>query len=319
MKIASFRQIISAIILALFLGLLASANEVHQRGYLRLETQTDFAVYYTAACLLHDHLGDHLYDEAGNGTDPQRQEASRKGLFSREAQEHGISEVDLYVYPPFLAELLLPLTLFPLRIAFIVWRCVSFCMILLSVSCLTRLAVGRWRSTVWIALLAGLLCFSPIWQALHYGQITLVLFGLISSGVVLYQCGWKATSAAVLAVAALIKLTPIILLLPMLIWRDWRWARWFGGALLAGLVLSNGPHVPRLILTFVVSVLPPMSAGVISRENQTLLSAVQMVWCGGKQHLRPASAAGDCIAWRPLIHAFARGRSSSASGRQDPG
>ena len=281
MKAVSFGQTIGTLLFAALFCLGSSANEIHQPGYLSVDGQTDFAVYYTAASLLHDHLGSHLYDEAADGLNPQRREARAGGFFLDEARRRGVRKVDLYLYPPFLAELLIPLTIVPINVASLIWRLLGFGTIAISAGCLSRLLGMRWFSLCSLAVLTGFLCFSPLWQALHYGQITILLLGLFSLGVLLYRNGWKRTSAILCAVTALIKLTPLLLLAPMLVWRDWRWIRWFGLAFVAGLAICSGVQTAGMLSRFFFHVVPAMSGGVISRENQTVLSGVQMLWCRG--------------------------------------
>ena len=281
MKAVSFGQTIGTLLFAALVCLGSSANEIHQPGYLSLDRQTDFAVYYTAASLLHNHLGSHLYDEAANGVNPQRREAHAGGIFLDEAKRRGVRKVDLYLYPPFLAEVLGPLTILPIDVAFFIWRLLGFGMIALSAGCLSRLLGMRWLSLCSLVISTGFLCFSPLWQALHYGQITIVSLGLFSLGLLFYQNGWKRTSAMLCAVTALIKLTPLLLLAPMLVWRDWRWIRWFGLVFVAGLAVCSAVEAPGMLSRFFLHVVPAMSGGVLSRENQTVLSAVQMIWCRG--------------------------------------
>lgn len=282
MRRASFRQTTIALVLALGVSLLASVRQVREHGYLSLNAQTDFSVYYTAAGLISDHLGGRLYDEAASGVDPQRRQAGAGTVFAQEAKRRGIAKVDLYVYPPILAQILRPFSRLRIRDALLAWRLTNCCFILLVSMCLSYLLPGTSRRYAVPALLLGMLSFSPLWQALHYGQVTLVLLGLISLGVLLQFVGWQRASAFALAVAALIKLTPLLLLLPMLVWREWRWARWFAGTLLLGLIASYAGHELALIVTFFLHVVPPMSRGIISRENQTILSAVEMMWCRGR-------------------------------------
>lgn len=282
MKVVSPHQIIGTLLLAGLLCLGASANEIHQPAYLSLDKQTDFAVYYTAASLIRDHLGRHLYDEAADGSNPQRREARSGGVFLNEARRRGLQRMNLYLYPPFFAEMLVPLAPLSIRMASIVWRLLGCSMVLLSAGCLSRLLGMRWLSVFSLAVLTGFCCFSPLWQALHYGQVTLILLGLLSLGILTYHEGWKRTSALLCAVAALIKLTPLVLLAPMIVWREWRWVRWFGSVFVVGLVLSNALPVSGMVATFFLHVVPPMSNGILSRENQTLLSATQMMWCHGR-------------------------------------
>ena len=69
-------------------------------------------------------------------------------------------------------------------------------------------------------------------------------------------------------------------MLPILLWRDWRWLRWFAGALAIGvfaMCLINGPEVALFYLTHV---LPPMSGGIADIQNKSIASAVGLLLHG---------------------------------------
>ena len=273
------------LLLAFIICSLASLSDLHRHTFLALSGQSDFQVYFTAANLVHDHLGQYLYEEAGTGTDPQLRNARSGGVMAQEARKEGIDLVNLYVYPPFLADILMPLTKLPLKCASWAWRAINLLGVLETAACIATLLGFRLLSLRSLMVLTGLLCFSPLWQGMHYGQITIVLLSLWSTGIVLYTKGWERTSALLLAAAVLIKIVPLLVIVPILVWRDWRWIRWLFVGLVSGLslvLLDNNFHE----LTFyVLHVVPPMSAGIVERENQTLLSALQMFWRHGNSYV----------------------------------
>jgi len=127
-------------------------------------------------------------------------------------------------------------------------------------------------------------CFSPLWQGLHYGQVTMVLFALWSAGILLYGRGWKRTSALVLSVATLVKMTPLLVVVPILIWRDWKWIRWFAAGMAAGCLLMCFENSPNTLYFYLQHVVPPMSAGVVTRENRSIASAIGMIWSNGREY-----------------------------------
>ncbi len=270
-----------ALTFVLLVSLLASLNEIRRPGYLALDRQTDFQVYFSAAALLRDHLSPHLYDEADTGVDPQLRDATPNSAIARAARRAGVSRVKLYLYPPLLADLLGPLTRLSATSAARVWRALNLALLAVNAALLARLLGWGLRSRHTLLVLAGLLCFSPLWQGLHYGQITIVLLTFWSLGVLAYANGWKRTFACALGLATLLKLTPVIVLLPLVLWRDWRSLRWYAGVVTTGIAALALVNSPAVLWDFFVHVVPPMSGGVISRENQTVLSAVQMLWSHG--------------------------------------
>lgn len=282
LKIVSHRQSVIALAVAFLLSMAASMKTLrYPFDYLGLVQQTDFKVYYVASDLVRDHLNSHLYDEAGTGVDPQRRNASDDSVIARMAHSKGIKRTQLYVYPPFLADVLLPFTWLSLIEGMWEWRILSLLAVVLSAGLVSRLLGLRLLSIPSLLVLAGLLCFSPLWQGMHYGQITMVLLALLSACVLLYARGWKRTSALVLSIAVLVKMTPLLLVVPILIWRDWRWMRWFAGGIAIGLLLMCFENSPGTVLFYFRHVVPPMSSGIPARENKTVLSAVEMLWCNG--------------------------------------
>jgi hypothetical protein len=279
---ATNRQSMLALAAAFALCILASADTLrYARYYLAPSKQDDFGVYFVAANVVHQRLSSHLYDDAGTGVDPQLRFASDDSVFARTARSVGISHTKLYVYPPFLADALLPFTRFSLATGMWVWRYLSLFAVVASAGMVSRLLGFKVRSIPSLVVLAGLLSFSPLWQGLHYGQITMVLLALWSAGILLYTRGWRRTSALILSAAALVKISPLLAVVPILIWRDWRWVRWFAGGIAAGCLLMCFENSPGTLLFYLRHVVPPMSVGIVSRQNKTVLSAVGMIWCRG--------------------------------------
>lgn len=268
--------------LALLLSLAACLSDLHHRHYLAGSAQTDFDVYFVAATMVHDHLSSAIYEDASTGVDPQLRLARTDSVINTEARRLGLPGTQLYVYPPFLADLLLPLSPIPLRDSRWIWRFINIAGLILCAVLISRLLGAKAISLTSTVVLAGILCFSPLWQGLHYGQVSILLFTLWCLGIALYAEGWSRTSAVVLSLAALIKLSPLLILVPFLIWGRWRWVLWFVGGLLAGFALMVWINSPAVMLTYFFHVIPPMSVGVVERQNQTVNALVQMVWGHGR-------------------------------------
>jgi len=274
-KRVSQGQAAVALAVALVVCFAASLCELrHPSNVLALTAQSDFRVYYVASDLVREHMDAHLYDEAGTGTDPQRLYASDGSAIATMARSKGIAHTQLYVYPPFLADALLPFTLLSVVKAAWAWRLMNLFAIALTAGWLSCLLGYRFLSGPSLLLLAGLFCFAPLWQGLHYGQVTIVLLALWCVGILLYARDWKRASALALAVGVLVKMTPLLVIVPILMWRDWRWMRWFAGFLAAGVVLTCCINSPGTLYFYLRHVVPPMSAGVIDGENKTVVSAV---------------------------------------------
>jgi hypothetical protein len=283
LKIATKWQSTIAFTIAFSLSAAASLNTLRyiRYGYLAPAKQSDFGVYYVASNLVRLHLSSQLYTDAGTGVDPQQRFASDSSVFGQTARTKGIPRVKLYVYPPFLADLLLPLANLSLPVAYWIWRCLNLFAVVISAAVISKLLGFKLLSRPSIIAQAGLFCFSPLWQGLHYGQITMVLLALWSAGILLYSKGWRRTSALLLSIAALLKVTPLLVVVPILIWRDWRWIRWFTTGLVAGCLWICCLNSCSTLLFYFTHVVPPMSAGIVTRANKSIYSALGMIWWKG--------------------------------------
>jgi hypothetical protein len=277
-RVPSSRRVRIAALITLVFLLALSGSEVMKwpgRPY-----QLDFKVYLTAAKLVREHKSLDIYNDADTGQNPQTRYAAKDSTFQAAATELGIPAIWLYVYPPTLADMLVPLTYLSLQHACDAWLAVNVLTVVFSAMLLAWLVYESASGLACVGIFLGMLCFrSNIW-GFGQGQICCVLLLLWVAGIVFYLKGYKRTSAALFALATAIKLTPLLVLLPMLIWREWKWARWYGISLcvlLAGLLVVNGPAT---LADYVLHVMPPMSVGFLSLANISIPSGLQQLYEG---------------------------------------
>ncbi len=275
---------IAASITLLLLLLLAGSEFLKGMGK---PDQVDFKVYLTAAQLVREHQGVAIYSDADTGQNPQMRFATPGSIFQQTAARIGIPRVRLYVYPPTLADLLVPFTFLSLQHASNAWLALNLLTILGAAMLVTWMLYDTVFHLSCIGFFFGILCFRANGWSFGEGQISSVLLLLWTAGVVCYVKGFKRTSAAFFALATAIKLTPLLVLLPFLVWREWRWVRWFAlslAALCLVLCLVNGS---RTLLDYTFHVMPPMSTGFISISNVSLPSGLQQLYLGltGKNFL----------------------------------
>ena len=247
------------------------------RAY-RLLTLEDFRVYETAATLVREHRSPVIYDGADTGVDPQVRDADPTTAFAAEARKIGIPEVRLYVYPPTLADLLVPISLLPARPAGYAWIVLNMLGLGVFFFLALRLCQIPLKSLGSVALLVGIVTFDPALECLRLGQIIIILLVLWTAGLMFYLRGWKTASAFTLALATAIKLTPLIVLVPILVWRDWRWLRDFAvsvGVIGLGLLTVNGAPC---LEDFFRHVLPAMSNGYPALTNRTIVAVCQNLY-----------------------------------------
>ena len=101
--------------------------------------QRDFRVYFNAASMIRNHEGSHIYDQAADGIDPQLAWADPNTLFAAQARQLGLDHIRLYVYPPLLADMLVPLTSLRLVSAEHAWLLLNVIFILAATLILARI------------------------------------------------------------------------------------------------------------------------------------------------------------------------------------
>ncbi|SFA75286.1 alpha-1,2-mannosyltransferase [Amycolatopsis marina] len=147
-----------------------------------------------------------------------------------------------FIYPPLSAILFSPLYLLP-------WQAAKFVLTLASVlGLVATLVVTAYRvyGRRSLALVLGLgvaaagLLFEPVRQTIHFGQINLILMGLVAVDCLLPRTRWPR--GLLIGLAAAIKLTPAVFVLFFLVRRQYRAAAVtvasFAGFSLAGFALA---------------------------------------------------------------------------------
>ncbi len=235
----------------------------------------DFNVYYSAAWLVRHGGAAQLYTGADTGIDPQKLIAAPSTPIFHAAQAEGLGFVGLYLYPPILADLLVPLTFVPLATAARLWYGLNIALLLGTAAMLASLLGMSLRKWSFALLLLPALCFTPSLQCLTDGQITIVLLALWTLGLLLYKRGQLVFAGGVFALAAAIKLTPAVVLLPLLIWRQWKPLAGFALSSLVLALTCLWINTPAAIGTYVHRVLPAMSGAIASATNYSLPAATQ--------------------------------------------
>lgn len=149
-----------------------------------------------------------------------------------------------YLYPPLWAILLEPVVAIGWRAAFDAMWSLNIVSLFIANLLLIRVLV-RYGFSQPLAVLAvgGFMVINvPVLRTLGYMQVNLHVLNLILASVLFYPAS-RGGSAVALSLAAHLKLAPVLLVLPFLFARDWRWLGSFAGAVLAvtaGTVLLEG-------------------------------------------------------------------------------
>jgi alpha-1,2-mannosyltransferase len=147
--------------------------------------------------------------------------AAREIIDGRDPYASSLSDWTPYIYPPLLAELLVPLVLLPLPIAAYIWFLINAVSIVLaaflSVTLLstdTRSVASPRETDLWkevISVGAVLLVFRFVLDTFVLGQVNALVVALAVAHIYLYHRERRFISAIVLAIAISIKLTPALL------------------------------------------------------------------------------------------------------------
>ncbi|HKP11644.1 MAG TPA: glycosyltransferase family 87 protein, partial [Blastocatellia bacterium] len=242
--------------LAIVAALASGVYFARQSGTNPLKYENDFNVFYFAASELLD--GRDPYQEVLHAWTP-------------------------YLYPPVLAELMMPMALLPLPAAAYVWFLVSLAAAVAAArmsAALTDLeragdpkaarapashsVVGQaGRFAAWandltnrrsfIALLVGVILLRFILDNFKLGQVNVIIAMLAAAHVYCYVTNRRRWSVAAIALAVAIKLTPALLIAYHLARRRWRYAiicAACSGALMAASFLPFGERAPATFNVF---------------------------------------------------------------------
>jgi len=161
-----------------------------------------------------------IYFAGRSGSDPEiygndfnvYYHASREVIAGRDPYQNSLSEWTPYLYPPLLAELLVPLALLPLTGAAYIWFLISALSVMAAVAMCARM-VPESRTPQWlVAAAAMMIVFRFVLDNFNLGQVNAIVTALAVAHVFLYARGKKLWSAVALAIAVSIKLTPAIFL-----------------------------------------------------------------------------------------------------------
>ena len=216
-----------------------------------------------------------LYTGADDGKNAPKVIAGPGTPIYEAVREYRLRGLGFYIYPPLLADLLVPLAHLGLFQAWKVWLTFNGLLLLGTGYGLTRLLGLRLLSVGAGVLMLALLCFAPVMHCLAVGQVTILLLFLWCWGILLDQEDHELSSAAVFAFAAAIKLTPALVLVPFLLWRRRRWAGCFLAVFAALLTLCAVWNTPHSLHVFFTRVTPGMANAIPDTLNFSIAAMTE--------------------------------------------
>jgi alpha-1,2-mannosyltransferase len=238
----------------------------------------DFYVYEEAAILLHNGNARNLYQGADTGVDPQMRLAAPDTPLVKAAALCGLSTTSFYLYPPLLADLFYPFGYLVPSTAARLWLCLNIAALCVTLYLMLQLLSIRMFSLGSLALALALFGMDSTLFSLEGGQITIMLLLLWTCGIYLQSRGRNTASAICFALAAGIKLTPVLVVLPLLLWKDWRWLRSFVIALAALIAFMFLVNSPAVLIDYVLHVMPAVGIGVPSFENKSIVATIEFTY-----------------------------------------
>ncbi len=226
----------------------------------------DFKAYYAGALALREGRPDLLYPDPSTlnlGLLPDQP-------WVRFAVERGVPHPSGYIYPPFLAVVLRPITHLSYHRANQAWFLLNT---LLFAGTVLLLASWRRRGVGLLAtggILFASLGFHPTFRAFQCGQVSLLILFLLTAAFWLLERDRDPAAGAMVGVAAALKLTPAILILFFLAARRYRAAAGSLAAGAAALLVSVAGAGWRNHLFFAGEMLPALSRGAATFANQSL-------------------------------------------------
>jgi alpha-1,2-mannosyltransferase len=188
--------------------LVAAINVYRLWGPASLQAnQADFHTYYLAARAV--RAGHSPYDQTV---------AWMQATLQHRPDTPQLGQISLFVYPPLLAFVLIPLTFMPYPAALAVWNLCN--LVLLAACCylVLRIAGLRMSATILLGLVAAALFLSPVHSELYFAQADLALLCLVCASVWAIIERHPKLGGCLLAVACAVKPVLLILLL-FFVWK----------------------------------------------------------------------------------------------------
>jgi hypothetical protein len=229
-----------------------------ERGILTVVAQLDFNVYWAAAKLFAQNQN--IY----NGS-------LTRGLVRALNLEY-VDGSD-YIYPPYLAAVLSPITrLHPLRAGFL-WYLGSLVALGFAVWFILRgraqasgevVDIVQWSDYLFVAL-----AFAPTFYSFYVGQINALILLLLAAVYFLLEKDKEVLAGIVLAVSILLKAAPVLLVFYMVVRKKYV-AVISTAVVVTTIVLVTLPIFGAHLWTYLTTVLPEMSVPEPNPINQSL-------------------------------------------------
>lgn len=222
------------------------------------EYKSDFSWYYYGAKVAAG--GGNIYDN------DELREAARTAGEPEELTKLGLR----FTYPPFFAVLMRPFLSISHAQARVLWLFLNHCLYILAII----LCVAALRERVSFFEVAAVafaaLNFNPVFRNFLYGQVNVLTFFLLAVALYAFKRKAEGPAGALLGLATMIKVTPLIFLLYFLFKRKWKVVVCAALTLILLLGISVGLLGTRPHRAYILRVMPDLAQGRGEGSNQSL-------------------------------------------------
>jgi hypothetical protein len=218
-----------------------------------------------------------LYDDGRMNLNSEVVDSS---LWHSEAARYHLPFAAPFIYPPFVAVMMKPFTLLSFASAYRIWSLFSLLMMIAAAWLALDVGGVKIYPSLTLILGVGIFSFYPLLDNLFYGQMGGVILFLFAATVWLLARGRDWLSALCLAVATLVKLTPMLAVPVLVFHRRWRWLAAYAVWLIALTAVSVQQAGWAAHGEFLHRVLPSISCGTPVCQNSSIAAVVEEWFMG---------------------------------------
>ncbi|MHB1022694.1 MAG: glycosyltransferase family 87 protein [Acidobacteriaceae bacterium] len=206
--------------------------------------------------------------------------AEISSAWQRFGMRYGISAAVPFIYPPFSAVLFQPLSHLSYFSATLCWSLLNLFLATAAVVMTLSLGGVRLDARLIVLLMLGLFSYYPYRDELALGQIGSLILFLWAASLWLLSRNRNWSSAFCFAFATMIKLTPVLAIPLLILYRKWKWVVayifWIG-CMVCFSVWQAGLAVH---IQFIRNVMPSISCGAPVSQNSSIVGFVQQMLLG---------------------------------------
>gem|GEM_PF-2711718 len=185
-------------------------------------------------------------------------------------------------HPPAVALMVTPLGLVSYETAAWVWFVLELAMLAVQVFLVLLLAGTEHPLRLGLVAFPALLLWTPVWEDLLHGQLSLLVAALVVGSWAAFRVGWERLAGALLGLSVSVKLLPAVIVAYFALERRWRVVGW---AILTA-VVTTAPAVWVIgaegVRSFVQNGLPAAASWRGAEGNHAVVAPVWRLFAGSQ-------------------------------------